>query len=246
MIRRMGEQGARHFYSQLLRDVGARADEMDGRPIASHWPFVGSQFSGTLIVGQALAGWDAAETPARWPVEEARTEAGRERILDGTRAWATSRPEPMSEPMRWSNRTRSPFWGLSMRLMRILEPDADPWYSRHAWWNVYPLGYDRKGASPYGALRDAQAPHVGPLFWEVADLVEPSRIVIVAGVGWWPDVRARLGLEHLERRTGLILASGRARGTVIVSTYHPGLHRKGHSRDAFAAEIAEEIRRVEG
>jgi hypothetical protein len=246
----MGEQGARQFYLQLLCDVGARADEMDGRPIASHWPFVGSQFSGTLIVGQALAGWDAAETPARWPVEEATTEAGRDRILDGTRAWATGRPEPMSEPTRWSNRTGSPFWGLSMRLMRILEPDADPWHSRHAWWNVYPLGYDRRGdqraVSPFGALREAQAPHVGPLFWEVADLVRARRIVIVAGAGWWQDVRARLGLEQLERQSGLILASGVSEDRVIISTYHPGLHRKGHNRDDFAAEIAAEIRRLEG
>lgn len=57
-------------------------------------------------------------------------------------------------------------WGLSQRLMRILEPDASPWYSRHAWWNVYPLGWDRPGGSPGPKLRAAQAGHVGGLFWE--------------------------------------------------------------------------------
>lgn len=61
----MGEQGVRRFYAQLLQDVGARAGDMDGRLIASHLPFVGSRFGGTLIVGQALAGCDAAETSER-------------------------------------------------------------------------------------------------------------------------------------------------------------------------------------
>lgn len=95
-----------------------------------------SAFSGTLIVGEALAGWDADECSARWLAGEATTEAGRARIVDGTRAWAKARPEPIDEVLRWSNRRGSPFWGLSQRLMRILEPDAAPWQSRHAWWNV--------------------------------------------------------------------------------------------------------------
>ena len=237
----MSEQGARHHYAQLLRDVGARAADMDGRLIASHWPFVGSAFSGTLIVGQALAGWDAEETSARWPVEEATTDAGRARILDGTAAWANARAEPMDEVLRWGHRRRSPFWGLSMRLMRILEPDADPWYSRHAWWNVYPLGYDRPGASPHGALRDAQAPHVGSLFWDVVDMLQAKRVVIVAGADWWWDVRARLGLEHIQRRTSPILAAGRATDVAVVATYHPGAHIAGLSRDRFAAIIADEL-----
>ncbi len=46
-------------YRRMLVDVGGHASEFGDRPIASHWPFVGSQFSGTLIVGKALAGWDA-------------------------------------------------------------------------------------------------------------------------------------------------------------------------------------------
>lgn len=241
----MSEQGALFHYRALLQAVGARAGETDGRPIASHWPFVGSQFGGTLIVGQALAGWDAEETPARWPVDEATTEAGRTQILDGTRAWAAARAEPMDAVLRWSHRRGSPFWGLSQRLMRILEPDASPWYSRHAWWNVYPLGYDRRGASPFGALRDAQAPHVGPLFWEVVDLLQAKRIVIVAGADWWPDVRQRLGLGHLDPRSSPILAAGRVRDVEIVATYHPGAHIKGLTRDHFAATIADEISRVE-
>jgi len=229
----------------MLVHVGARADEFGDRPIASHWPFVGSAFSGTLIVGQALAGWDADACSARWLAAEATTEGGRARIVEGTRAWATARPEPMDEVLRWSNRRRSPFWGLSQRLMRILEPDAAPWQSRHAWWNVYPLGWDRPGSSPGPKLCAAQADHVGGLFWEVVETLAARRVVIVAGADWWPDVRERLGLEHLKRRTRPILAAGRARGVTVVATYHPGAHIKGLTRDDFAEQIANEIRASE-
>jgi hypothetical protein len=242
----MGAVSLARRYERMLVDVGTRAADFGDRLIASHWPFVGSQFSGTLIVGQALAGWDAEGTRARWLATEATTEAGRSRIAEGTKAWAKARPEPMEEVLRWSNRRGSPFWGLSQRLMRILEPDADPWYSRHAWWNVYPLGWDRPGGSPGPKLRAAQAEHVGGLFWEVVDLLQARRIVIVAGADWWPDVRARLGLEGLERRSTPILAAGWARDAAVVTTYHPGAHIKGLTRDDFAAQIAAEMRRIDG
>lgn len=232
-------------YSRMLVDVGDCASEFGDRSIASHWPFVGSQFAGTLIVGQALAGWDSEETGARWLATEATTDAGRARIVESTMSWAKARPEPMDEVLRWSHRRGSPFWGLSQRLMRLLEPDAHPWYSRHAWWNVYPLGWDRPGSSPGPRLRAAQADHVGGLFWEVVDTLGARRIVIVAGADWWPDVRARLGLEHLERRSSPILAAGRAADVPVVATYHPGAHIKGLTRDDFAAQIAAEISALE-
>jgi hypothetical protein len=241
----MGEVSLAGRYERMLADVGARAAEFGDRPIASHWPFVGSQFSGTVIVGQALAGWDAEECSARWLAAEATTVAGRARIVDGTRAWARYHTEPMDEVLRWGHRSRSPFWGLSQRLMPILEPDASPWYSRHAWWNVYPLGWDRPGSSPGPKLRVAQAEHVGGLFWGVVDLLQAKRVVIVAGADWWPDVRERLSLEHLEPRSRPILAAGRAADVAIVATYHPGAHIKGLTRDDFAAQIAAEIRALE-
>ncbi len=237
----MSEANLARRYERMLVDVGAKSADFGDRPIASHWPFVGSRFSGTIIVGQALAGWDAEETGARWLADEATTEAGRGRIVWGTKAWASARPEPMEEVLRWSHRRGSPFWGLSQRLMRILEPDADPWYSRHAWWNVYPLGWDHPGASPGPKLRGAQAEHVGRLFWEVVETLRARRIVIVAGADWWPDVRARLGLESLAPRSKPILAAGRVSDVVVVATYHPGAHIKGLTRDDFAAQIAAEL-----
>jgi hypothetical protein len=129
----MSEASLAHRYERMLVEVGARASEFGVRPIASHWPFVGSRFNGTLIAGKALAGWDADETGARWLAEEATTDVGRERILDGTRAWANARPEPMYEVLRFGHRRRSPFWGLSRRLMETLEPGPQPWYSGYAY-----------------------------------------------------------------------------------------------------------------
>jgi hypothetical protein len=241
----MSDEDLADRYARMLVRVGDQAAEFGDRPIASHWPFVGSRFSGTVIVGQALAGWDAEDCSARWPAGDAATDAGRAAIVEGTRAWATTRPEPMDEVLRWSHRRGSPFWGLSRRLMRILEPDAAPWYSRHAWWNVYPLGWDRPGASPGPELRAVQAEHVGGLFLDVVGMLRARRIVIVAGADWWPDVRGRLGLEHLERRSTPMLAAGRANGVAIVATYHPGAHITGLTRDDFAARIAHEIRALE-
>jgi hypothetical protein len=72
----------------MVVDVGALAAEFGNRPIASHRPFVGSQFTGTLSVGKTLAGLDAEETGARWLATEAATDTGRARIVDGTRTWA--------------------------------------------------------------------------------------------------------------------------------------------------------------
>lgn len=45
-------------YKRLLEGVGERADTIGPyRLIASHWPFVGSNFRGLMIAGQALERW---------------------------------------------------------------------------------------------------------------------------------------------------------------------------------------------
>jgi hypothetical protein len=104
-----------------------------------------------------------------------------------------------------------------------------------------PPGRQPRAQTPGGAGRTRWRPVLG-----VVDVLKARRIVIVAGADWWPDVRARLGFEHLERRSLPILAAGRVRDTTIVATYHPGAHIKGLTRDDFAAQIAAEIRSLEG
>ena len=64
-------------YRRLLEGVGARADAIGpDRVIASHWPFVGSNYRGLMIAGQALERWDLPQTTATWRVAEAQTGRG--------------------------------------------------------------------------------------------------------------------------------------------------------------------------
>ena len=166
-----------------------------------------------MVAGQALQGWDAEETPARWTAAEATTPEGRQKLLNGTREWARARDEPLWEVVRWGHRSGSPFWSVSRRLVPVLEPEREGvWYSRYAWWNVYPLGWDDPDMGPDGALKQVQTPLVGELFWAVMDDIGARRIVLVAGKDWWPEVRGLLDLGELREGERPILAAGGAAG----------------------------------
>lgn len=225
-------KAADRVYLRMLEAVGARAAEIGPGVIAAHWPFVGSAYRGLVVAGQALQGWDAAETPARWTAVEATTPEGRQDLLARAQAWARSRPEPLSEVLRWSHRSGSPFWSVSRRLVPVLEPDGEGvWYSHYAWWNVYPLGWDDPDMGPDGALKEAQTPLVGELFWAVMDDIDARRIVLVAGKDWWPEVRGLLDLGDLREGERPILAAGRSHGRQVVASYHPRGARQQRIRD---------------
>jgi hypothetical protein len=232
-------------YRRILDAAGDRVDDIGGHhQITAHWPFVGSRYRGLIIAGQALDGWDAAVTPARWALEEARNPVERDRLLGGTQDWANARDEPIAEVLRWGHRRRAPFWGFARRVVPLLEPDAGgDWYSRYAWWNVYPLGWGR--GSPTGPLKAVQRPHVGELFWAVADELKARRVVLVAGKDWWWEVRELLGLRDLQPGTKPIIAAGRVRGVTVVATYHPSARLPGTTRDDFASAVAGTVRSIE-
>lgn len=232
-------------YRRILDAVGDRVDDIGGHhQIAAHWPFVGSRYNGLIIAGQALDGWDATETPARWTLEDARRPEDRDRLLGGAQDWASARDEPILEVLRWGHRRGAPFWGFARRVVPLLEPDAGgEWYSRYAWWNIYPLGWGR--GSPSGLLKDAQRPHVGELFWAVADELEAGRVVLVAGKDWWWEVRDLLGLRDLRSGSKPSIAAGRVRGVTVVATYHPGARLAGTTRDDFAAAVAQAVTAAE-
>ena len=249
MIRHAAADGrAATIYRRLIDAVGDHADEVGpAREVAAHWPFVGSQYRGLVIVGQALDGWDADDTPARWRVAQMRDPAGREQLLRGAQAWSTARDEPILEPMTYGKRRRAPFWGLSKRVAPLLEPDlGGAWHSRYAWWNVYPLGWDRPSGSPTGALKRLQTPFVGELFWAIIEELSAHRIVLVSGKDWWPEVRVLLGLESLVPATKPVIAAGRVRGVTVAATYHPGAHLRGMTRDDFAAAVTRAVTDAEG
>ena len=231
-------------YRRLLEGVGERADSIGpDHVIASHWPFVGSNYRGLMIAGQSLERWDSPQTTATWRVDEARTAEGRDRILRGTQAWATREREPISEAMRHGNRRGTPFWGFSQRAAELLEPAVGgPWLSRYAWWNVYPLGWQERHGTPTGELHAAQTPFVADLFWAVAEELEVTRMLLISGKDWWWNVRELLGLQSLAAAEKPVIATGIVNGISIVATYHPGAHMAGVSRDAFAAAAAAAMR----
>jgi hypothetical protein len=113
----------------MLEGVGERAGLIGSRPVASHWPFIGSDYRRLLVVGQALAGWDDPASPALRTPDVATSESGRRAILEATRAYARSSGEPMSIPIR--TRSHSSFWNLSKRVVTLLEPDGPgEWFGR--------------------------------------------------------------------------------------------------------------------
>ncbi len=225
-------------YLAILEDVGARAADIGPRQVASHWPHRGSAYrsGGLLFVGQALDGWDAASCPARWWAEEAQTPEGRERILDGTRGWHSDLPEPLWGVLKSSKRRSSSFWTLCEEIVAALVPDGpDPWYSRLAWSNVYPLGHERRpdlglrSDSPRGALKEAQDSHVGDLFAGQVEALDPGRILIVAGPHYWWEAERSMGLDLARARFPLI-RMGRAAGRSWVVGYHPTYSRQAGRR----------------
>jgi hypothetical protein len=225
-------------YRAILDALGEQVDELGPEnEVVAHWPFVGTNFRGLMIAGQALDGWDADVTPARWRLEEMRRPESRERLLRGTQEWARHRPEPIWEVVQRGNRRGRPFWDFSRRIVPMFEPaNGSVWYSRYAWWNVYPVA-PRRG-SPYGLLKDLQRPLVGKLFWEVVEELGVDRILLVAGKDWWWEVRDLLGLRGLRPGSKPVIASGEVRGVSVVATYHPGAHIRGLTRDAFAGAVA--------
>lgn len=233
-------------YLRLLEGVGARADAIGAdRRIAAHWPFVGSNYRGLMIAGQALDRWDSPESTAVWPIAATMTPEGRDRALRATQAWATREPEPISEPMRYSNRTGTPFWAFCGNMAEMLEPAArGPWLSRFAWWNVYPLGWQDRQGTPTGELHAAQTPYVADLFWAVAEELEVKCLLLVSGKDWWWNVRDLLDLAGLKPGSMPVIASGKARGITVVATYHPGAHIKGGTRVAFAQAAVDAVKSI--
>lgn len=233
-------------YLRMLDGVAQRAARMEGRVIASHWPFVGSDYRRLLVVGQALAGWDDETSPALWRPMDLLADGGPRRVLELSQRWAAAKPEPISEPLR--TRSGSGFWKISERVVMALEPTgAGPWFSRSAWWNLFPLGWgDRveSSRSPSGPLWMAQVDHVADLFWSTVEVLDPKRVIILAGKGYWDPMAGPLGLADLELKRKPLIAADLRDGRTFVWSYHPQGRGLG-ARDAFAEAIVNAVREAE-
>lgn len=225
------------IYDQLLTAIGERAVEIEPRPVASMWPHLGSAYrpGGLFLLGQALQGWDPQACSARWSATEAGTPAGRERILAGTRAWHADAPEPIATVLEVPKRARSTFWLFSRTLVETLAPDSDrPWVSRYAWGNLYPVGWDNPGDSPWGPLKEAQDPFVGDLLRAEVDMLDPAEVVIICGPQYWHSAANPAGLDDLPRQDGPLIAAGVVDGRTWVVGYHPRYASQGFRIGAYA------------
>ena len=100
------ETGVVKVYDQVLAAIGNRASEIRGQ-VVTHWPHVGSDYRGLVILGQALNGWDD-----RFPVAQFRTPKGRSDALRVTRA----RNADLEDPIEWIATLAvrsSPFWSAA-------------------------------------------------------------------------------------------------------------------------------------
>lgn len=230
-------------YLEMLAAVGDRASDLGDRAIAAHWPFQGTRQSGLVIAGQALDGWDAPDATARFHATDMNTAEGRQAALTGIEAWATHRPEPISEVTRWGHRTGSPFWTVSRKLLTTLDPNSrDPWFSRYVWWNVFPLSWDLPPDGPGPLLKAVQRPFVSRLFWQAMDLVRARQVVLVSGRSWWWEVRELLGLEDLVPARLPLIATGSTHGRSVVASYHPkGARLQGIGDEALVGAIADAL-----
>jgi hypothetical protein len=172
---------AEELFDRLLESIGHRAPEIEPRPVLVHWPHVGSNYRGTVILGQALHGWADS-----FRASEFGTAEGRALATATALARNTDRPEPFDWIATHRVRT-SPFWTAARLVVDALEPDAStPWYSRFCWMNLYPCAPDDPPGNPDGALKEAQDPHVGELLRAQIERLDARRIIAFTGPFWWP------------------------------------------------------------
>jgi len=231
------EQWTVQLYDRLLGGIGERSTQIEPRPVASMWAHLGSRYraGGLFLLGQALQGWDPEECSARWQAAEARTAEGRARILAGTRTWHAESPEPIATVLEVAKRARSTFWLFSRTLVDAVVPDAEhPWFARYAWGNLYPVGWDRPGDSPWGALKEAQDPIVGELLRAQVEMLDPAEVVIICGPRYWHSAAAPAGLDALPKHDGPLIAAGVVDGRAWVVGYHPRYASQGFRVGAYA------------
>jgi hypothetical protein len=224
----------RRDYRELLDDVAAERANIDARAIAAHWPHVGRSHRGLLLVGQALHGW-----AIDWNPDMLDTPTGRERILDE----ASGVHADLDEPMSWvpTNRRvrRSSFWVFAKRLADAANPGPEPWFSRLAWWNLYPLAPTDPEGNPQGLLKSAQQHRAGALVEDVAAAIGSDRIVLVAGRMRHKPAEAE-GLQEMSQESWPIFARGSASGRRWVVGEHPGwASRQGFGAIKYAAVVGE-------
>jgi hypothetical protein len=226
-------------YDRMLVAIGDRADDIGDRPVVTHWPHVGSAYRGLAIVGQAVWGWGDDRRAA-----ELRSPAVREQLIADIRGHAE-----VPEPIGWiegHSREKTPFWRTMRTFAETLEPDINaPWYSRFAWFELYPSAPENPPGNPTGALKVAQDPHVGQLLRAVADMIDAERVILTVGNFWWPAA-GPADLVDLEELPRPLMRAGRRHGRTWVVGWHPtGASYRHVGVPAYAQLFADAASKIE-
>ena len=228
-------------YDRLLASVGRVAPEVGNGRLTSHWPIVGKRFDhGVLVVGQAVYGW-----LPDWTALDATSAAGRSAILEDTKASFAD----LDDPMSWIAGHRvenSPFWRTAHEVTDALVPDPEnPWFSRVAWANLYPIAPGAYKGNPEGTLRQVQTTAAAEFLSTVVDALVPRLVLVLAGPFIWSFVEP-LGLGGLARAAPPFTLVGRLReGVPWICGMHPGgAQRRGWPARRYAELIIAEAAKL--
>ena len=228
-------------YDRLLASVGRVAPEVGNGRLTSHWPIVGKRFDhGVLVVGQAVYGW-----LPDWTALDATSAAGRSAILEDTKASFAD----LDDPMSWIAGHRvenSPFWRTAHEVTDALVPDPEnPWFSRVAWANLYPIAPGAYKGNPEGTLRQVQTTAAAEFLSTVVDALVPRLVLVLAGPFIWSFVEP-LGLGGLTRTEAPFTLVGKRQGGVPwICGMHPGgAQRRGWPARRYAELIIAEAAKL--
>ena len=221
----------------LLAAIGERADAIGDGPLTLHWPLVGSQFDGgVLVIGQAVYGWYGD-----WTAPQARDAAYRQHIIHEARDLFDDRPGRMD----WIDGHRvwnSPFWRVARDVTDAVAPGPGPFYRRMAWANLYPVAPNETKSNPRGALLEAQTEAAAIFVDATIASLQPRMILVVGGPYIWPFVEP-LGLGTLNAAARPLYLAGQRDGIDWVVGMHPGgASRRGWGPSRYAELIVDTAR----
>ena len=240
----LAEDRALAIFDRLLESVGKHADEIEPTTLCVHWPHVGNNYRGTVILGQALyGGWE------EFKVGSLQSRQERTRVIHYARAEHSDWPDPNDWLTAASAATRnSPFWTAARLIVDALEPDpSTPWHSRLCWMNLYPVAPQNPKGNPGGPLKEAQARLVGELLRAHVERLGAKTIIGFVGPYWWSAAEAA-GVADLPAASSPLYRAGRdAQGRTWIVGMHPnGASHRGCSPGQYAEMIARQFGALAG
>ena len=234
---------AEEVFDRLLASIATRAPEIEPTRVNVHWPHVGTNYRGTVILGQSEYGWGDD-----FRASEFGTAEGRALAISAALARNTDRADPndwiATAPAKVRN---SPFWTAARLVMDALDPDdSTPWYSRMCWMNLYPCAPEEVKGNPFFALEGAQDPLVGELLRAHVERLNARRVIAFTGAFWWTPT-GPAGPADLPAAPSPLYRAGRDSDgrTWIVGMPPTGASNRGWGPTEYAELVVDAVREVE-